>query len=162
MSLIIQDTREKSGKHLNIEHYCKSINIKIVRKTLNVSDYMLGEIKDGELRRINNITVDVKGGGLLELANDLHRDKLAFNKKYKKCLKEGLKLIVLVEQPISNNREILEWKSKYTKITGRYLFDMITDLKMSYGIRFMFCGKNETGRVLIHLLTQGDGHNECD
>jgi hypothetical protein len=160
MSLIIQDTREKSGKHLNIEHYCKSINLKIVRKTLNVGDYMLGEIKDGELRRINNITVDVKGGGLLELANDLHRDKLAFNKKYKKCYKENLKLIVLVEEKVKSTRDIVNWSSKYTKITGRYLLEMITDLRLSYGIRFMFCNRIDTGRCLIDLLTGGKNDTE--
>lgn len=162
MSLIIQDTREKSGKHLNIELYCKSINLKIVRKVLNVGDYMLGEIKDGEIFPINNTRVDIKGGGLLELAQDLHRDKLSFNKKYKKCYKDGVKLIVLVEEMVQSNRDIMSWKSKYTKITGRYLFDMITDLRISYGIKFIFCDKKDTGRVLIDLLTQGDLHNDTE
>lgn len=131
---------------MNIELYCREHNITMIPQCLNVGDYML---QGGQ------VCVDTKKD-LLELAQDLHRDKLSFNKKYKKCIKEGLKLIVLVEQPIKDKSEIISWKSKYTKITGRYLFDMITELRMSYGIRFMFCGKNETGRVLIHLLTTED------
>jgi ERCC4-type nuclease len=150
--ILLCDTRQKAHKHLNIELYCREHNITMVQRCLNVGDY---QIQGGQ------VCVDTKKD-ILELAQDLHRDRLSFNKKYKKCLKEGLKLIVLVEQPISSNRDILEWKSKYTKITGRYLFDMITELKMSYGIRFMFCGKNETGRVLINILTQGDGGNDTE
>lgn len=147
--VLLCDTRQKAHKHLNIEGYCRKHNIAMIPQCLNVGDYQL---QGGQ------VCVDTKKD-LLELAQDLHRDKLAFNKKYKKCYKDGVKLIVLIEEPIKCTRDIVSWQSKYTKITGRYLFDMITDLRMSYGIRFVFCDKRDTGRVLIELLTQG-GDND--
>lgn len=143
---LLCDTRQKAHKHLNIEKYCSEHNITMIPQCLNVGDYMI---------RGGQVCVDTKAD-LLELAQDLHRDKLAFNKKYKKCLKDGVKLIVLVEEMVQSNRDIMSWKSKYTKITGRYLFDMITDLRMSYGIKFMFCDKKDTGMVLIKLLKGED------
>jgi ERCC4-type nuclease len=147
--VLLCDTRQKAHKHLNIEGYCREHNITMIPQCLNVGDY---QIRGGQ------VCVDTKAD-LLELAQDLHRDRKSFNKKYKKAYKERLKLIVLVEQPIKSRRDIISWKSKRTKITGRYLFDMITDLRLSYGIKFMFCDKKDTGRVLINLLTQGENND---
>lgn len=143
MSLILlQDCREKHGHHSLVENYCREHNITIVRKRLNVGDYMFPNGK---------VSVDTKQD-LAELANDLYRDKLAFNKKYKKCLKDGIKLIVLVEQEVKSLRELVSWKSPYTKITGRELLDMIDTVRLSYGVDFLFCAKETTGENLIRLL----------
>lgn len=140
------DTRQKKDKHLNIEQYCRDNNITAVQKCLLVGDYMLENGK---------IAVDTKQS-LQELANDLYADKLAFNKKYKKCYTQNIKLVVLVEEPIKKISELIAWRSKHTKISGRFLVDLISDLQMSYGISFKFCEKSQTGKVLIDLL-QGVG-----
>ena len=153
MSLImVQDAREKKEHHDNIAEFCKKINLPIIRKVLNVGDYRLANINNKNIAFINNISVDIKGGGLNELANDLYRDKLAFNKKYKKCLQDNVNLIVLVEEPIKDLKELIYWTSPHTKITGRFLLDMIHTLKISYGIRFMFCDKKNTANLLLKLL----------
>lgn len=157
MSLIIvQDAREKRGKHNNILNYCKKINLPIVRKMLNVGDYRLANIDEqGNIAFINNISVDIKGiGGLAELANDLYRDKLAFNKKYKKCLKDGIKLIVLVEEPIKSKEDLVKWESPHGKINGRLLLDLMRRVELSYGIKFYFCDKKDTGKYLVKLLSE--------
>lgn len=148
--ILLCDTRQKAHKHLNIEGYCRKHNITMIPSCLSVGDYQL---QGGQ------VCVDTKKD-LLELAQDLHRDRLAFNKKYKKCYKENLKLIVLVEEKVKSTRDIVNWRSKYTKITGRYLLDMITDLRLSYGIRFMFCNRIDTGKCLIDLLTGGENDTE--
>ena len=150
--IMVQDAREKKGKHKNIEDYCANINLPIIRKMLNVGDYVLATMENGCIKHINNISVDIKGGGLQELANDLYADKLAFNKKYKKCYKENIKLVVLIEEKVNTLKELMCWNSKHTKITGRYLLELINDLKLSYGIKFQFCDKNQTGEILIKLL----------
>lgn len=156
MSLVlVQDCREKAGKHQNITNYCAKIGLPIVRKMLNVGDYRLAEMDDnGGLTYVNNIAVDVKGLGRQELASDLYRDKLAFNKKYKKCLADGIKLIVLVEEPIKSLSELVKWKPRYGKVNGRYLLDLINVLKVSYGIEFYFCEKSQVGKVLLQLLSK--------
>lgn len=151
--IMVQDAREKKNKHCNIEKYCNDNNIPIIRKRLNVGDYRLATISDnGRLKFINQVSVDTKGGGLLELANDLYRDKLEFNKKYKKCYQDKIKLIVLVEQPIKTLKDLLEWKSPHTRISGRQLLEMIHTLKVSYQIEFKFCDPKDTGQTVISLL----------
>lgn len=140
--ILIEDTRNKIGKHNNIFKYCKEHDIEIQRKVLNVGDYMLPQ---------GTIAVDTKQS-LSELANDLYTDKLAFNKKYKKCLKDGIKLIVLVEEPIKDLNELVAWKSKHSRINGRLLLDMIHTIQASYGVKFVFCDKKNTGETLLKLL----------
>ncbi len=142
--ILLQDCREKRGKHLNIEKYCEQNNIRIQRVRLNVGDYMFPNGK---------VSVDIKQN-LGELASDLHRDRLEFNKKYKKCYHDNIRLIVLVEEPITKMSEILSWKSKHSRISGKYLFDMMYDIKLSYGVEFKFCSKKETAKTIIELLSQ--------
>lgn len=127
---------------MNIERYCRENNITMIPKCLNVGDYMLEN---------GTIAVDTKKD-LGELANDLYRDKLAFNKKYKKCYQDNVKLVVLVEEEIKSLSQLVSWKSNHTKINGRFLIDMITDLKVSYGIKFCFCDKKHTGENLMKIL----------
>ena len=149
MSLtILQDHREKKGKHDLVEQYLKQQGITLRRVRLNVGDYMFPNGK---------VSCDLKKD-CEELASDLYRDKLAFNKKYKKCLKDGIKLIVLVEEPIKDLTELVAWKSKHSRINGRFLLDMIHTIQVSYGVKFVFCDKNDTPIKLLELL--GANKNE--
>lgn len=150
-NILIEDTRQQVGKHDNIAKYCEEKGIHIIRKTLLVGDYMLGAYENFEFRPIGNTSVDTKKDRA-ELANDLYRDKLAFNKKYKKCYEQGIKLIVLIEEPITTMSELLSWSSPHTKINGKSLFDMMQTLKVSYGIKFIFCDKKDTGMMIMNLL----------
>jgi ERCC4-type nuclease len=153
---MVQDAREKRNYHNNIEDYCKKINLPIIRKRLEVGDYRLADIdENGNIEFINNISVDVKGvGGLEELANDLFRDSKELNKKYKKCYHNKIKLIVLTEEPIKDIEELKEWKSKHSKINGRFLLNMIHTIQISYGIRFIFCNPQDTGAKILELLKE--------
>lgn len=151
---LIQDQREKHNKHNNIENYCKEIGLLIVRKRLNVGDYRLANYdENGGIVFLNNIAVDVKGGGLLELANDLYRDKKQFNKKYKKCYFDKVNLIILIEENnIKTIKDVLIWRDGKTDINGRFLYQLIQDIKISYGVKFFVCRKKSVGSVLINLL----------
>lgn len=151
--ILIEDTRQHKNKHFNIHRYCQDNNIEIVPMCLNVGDYMLAERVNGKVVPIGNTSCDTKAT-ILECANDLHRDKLAFNKKYKKCLQDGIKLIVLVEQPIKDLNELIKWKSKHSRINGSYLVDMIHTVKVSYGVSFFFCSPQKTAQKLLELLKE--------
>ncbi len=152
--ILIQDQREKRGKHDNIEHYCRKISLPIIRKRLDVGDYMLADYdSNGGIVFRGNISVDIKGGGLLELANDLYRDKKQFNKKYKKCYYNNIHLIVLIEENnIKSIDDLIEWKDERTRITGRYIYDLMKTLELSYGVKFVFCEKSKCGEKLIKIL----------
>lgn len=151
--IMVQDAREKKSHHNNIEQYCREMNIPIVRKMLSVGDYRLAQITEkGGFAFINNISVDVKGGGLSELASDLYKDKLQFNKKYRKCFDNKIQLYVLVEEEVNDINDILSWSSKHTKINGRLLIDMIDRVRKSYGVKFVFCKKEQTAQTIINIL----------
>ena len=157
MIFLIQDTREKISHHNNIENYCKRIKLPILKKKLDVGDYRLANIDEKQnITFINNVSVDIKGGGLLELGNDLYRDMKAFNKKYKKCYEQGIELWVLIEEKINNLNELANWRNSHTKVNGRLLIDMIHRLKVSYGVRFKFASKHESPKILIEILNKKD------
>lgn len=154
--VLVQDVREKVGKHNEITNYCQKINLPIVRKILNVGDYRLAEMDEkGNIAFINNISVDIKssgGNGLQELASDLYRDKLAFNKKYRKSWQDGVKLIVLVAEEVKSLNDIVKWKNPHGKVSGRMLLDLMQTVQRSYGVDFKFCRKEEVGQAIIQLL----------
>lgn len=114
---------------------------------------MLGEIKCGKVVPIGKRSVDTKSGLLDELAKDLYQDKVNFNRKYRKCLDNGIELYVLVEQEIKSLDEIVSWKSKHTKVNGRMLLDMIDRVKKSYGVKFVFCKKEDVAQTIINILS---------
>lgn len=149
--IIIQDFREKRGHHNEIEEYCRENNILLHRMALEVGDYMLGEYCNGGYKPIGDISIDTKQD-LAELASDLYKDKVAFNKKYKKCFKNGITLYVLVQQPISKLSEITTWESRHTKVSGRMLLDLIDRLRKSYGVKFAFCSRKNVAQTIVDIL----------
>lgn len=154
--LIIQDCREKCGHHLAIEQYCKTHEIPLIRKRLEVGDYMLGEIKCGKVVPIGKRSIDTKSGGISELCADLYRDKKEFNKKYRKCYEQGIELYVLVEQEIKSLTDILSWSSPHSKISGKMLYDMIDRVRKSYGVKFVFCRKENVAQTIINILCESE------
>jgi len=54
--VLLCDTRQQAGKHNNIERYCKSHKIHMIRQKLDVGDYMLPEDATGNPR----VSVDTK------------------------------------------------------------------------------------------------------
>ena len=154
--LIIQDQRERHGHHNNIEQYCKEHDIPIIRKRLEVGDYMLGTIENGRVKPIGKRSVDVKSLGASELAKDLYQDKKSFNKKYKKCYEQGIQLYVLVEQEIKSVNDILSWSSPHSKISGKMLYDMIDRVRKSYGVKFVFCRKENVAQTIINILCESE------
>ena len=154
--LIIQDQRERHGHHNNIEEYCKQHDIPIIRKRLEVGDYMLGTIENGRVKPIGKRSVDVKSLGASELAKDLYQDKKSFNKKYKKCYEQGIELYVLVEQEIKSLSDILSWTSPHSKISGKMLYDMIDRVRKSYGVKFVFCRKENVAQTIINILCESE------
>ena len=110
---------------------------------LEVGDYMLGTFEGGRYKAIGNVSIDTKQD-LTELASDLYKDKLQFNKKYRKCFDNKIQLYVLVEEEVNDINDILSWSSKHTKINGRLLIDMIDRVRKSYGVKFVFCKRNKS------------------
>jgi hypothetical protein len=124
---------------------------------LDVGDYRLATINNkGQIEYLNNRALDTKALGVLELAKDLYQDKKSFNKKYKKCYEQGIQLYVLVEQEITSLNDILSWSSPHSKISGRMLYDMIDRVRKSYGVKFVFCRKENVAQTIINILCENE------
>jgi predicted peroxiredoxin len=124
---------------------------------LDVGDYRLATINNkGQIEYINNRALDTKALGVLELAKDLYQDKKSFNKKYKKCYEQGIELYVLVEQEVKSLSDLLSWSSPHSKISGRMLYDMIDRVRKSYGVKFVFCRKENVAQTIINILCESE------
>lgn len=143
---IIEDTRNKEGKHNNIKDYCERHGIELVRAKLDVGDYQL---PDGR------IAIDTKRN-LLELATNLlnRSDRSRFWKEVRRAREQGIKLIVLCEHggKIKAIRDVAQWSSPYSPVSGRVLMNEIYRCHISYGVEFIFCGKRSTGKRIVELL----------
>ena len=147
--IIYQDTRQQKGKHRNIESYFSRNGIDVVNVKLDVGDYMTPDNP--------NITVDTKYG-LDELAKNLtnRADHARFMREVRRAYAARITLIVLVEQRgIKTPNDVLRWRSKHSPVTGAALVREMFRIQMSYGVKFLFCDKLSTGRMIMEILTGG-------
>lgn len=143
--MLIVDTREQKWKH--IEEYLESHNIAYKMQKLDIGDYMLTENPRVSIDRKANL--DEIGSNLMSGKGNYHR----FLKEVKRAKTSGVRLIVLIEGTNCKRVEDVKlWKSKYTRITGGWLFRQMQNLTYGYGIEWRFCRSNQTAKTILELL----------
>lgn len=146
--IIVEDTRNKIGKHENIKKYCDAHGIEIIRRKLDVGDY---QTPDGK------IAIDTKRN-LDELATNLmnREDRSRFWREVRRAREQGIKLIVLCEHggKVKTIKDVSEWSSPYSPVSGRALMEEIYKCHISYGVEFLFCSKRSTGKRIVELLKE--------
>ena len=158
---IIQDTREQSGKHRNIERYMASVGVKILRDKLYAGDYTL------PLDR--RVCIDIKQD-VVEIAGNLCSNQHErFRNECIRAKETGTELYVLIEENKCNGKEIScpedlsNWESpKYrygkrkgqplTFVKGSVLAKTMRSMESKYGVTFLFCSKEESGKIILELL----------
>lgn len=147
--IIVEDTRNKIGKHENIKKYCDTHGIEIIRRKLDVGDY---QTPDGKIAIDTKRNLDEVATNLL---NRSHNDKGRFWREIRRAYEQKIKLIVLVEHggEIKNINDVPKWRSKYSPVTGRALIDEMLRAELSYGVLWQFCSKRNTGKRIVELLT---------
>ena len=155
--VLIEDSRQQWRKHENIAEYCKRKNIKVVRKCLNVGDYML----EGN----DKVSVDTKES-VLELArNVMSRDHERFRRECIRAQQQGIQLIVLIEEALPDGK-LVNWKSPRYERTTRWhsagerisninpesLRKALVTMQKEYGVKFRFCDPRSTGKQLFEYL----------
>ena len=153
------------GKHKNIGLYCKRHGIELVRQCLSVGDYMLGEMVNGEIKPVGNISIDTKADCLEIASNICSSDHKRFKAECERSQRLGIQLIVLVEEAVPFGQidlwEVPRWRtsSKYhrfgdpmTLVEPRTLAKAMQTMTDKYGVRFRFCNRRETPRRLIKYL----------
>ena len=89
MAVILEDTRQKIGKHDRKRAYFCSIGLEIVRKKLDFGDYMTEN---------GSVSVDTKRD-VSELVENVTREHERFSRGLRGARDAGLRLVVLVESP---------------------------------------------------------------
>lgn len=151
--MLIVDSREKwtqnSAPSL-IRSYLKRHNIPYVVRALDCGDYMMS---DGDISVDRKKTLD-------ELAKNLlnPHDKARFYRELRRAKEHGIRLIILCEHGagVKSVSDVIRWRSRYGRVTGKALARAITKAELSYGIRFVFCDKRSTARLIISLLEGRD------
>lgn len=147
--MLICDSREKKNEH--ILRYFDRRGIEYEIRKLDVGDYMV----DSD----NTVSVDRKQN-LDEVAHNLMNksDKSRFWKEVRRAREKGIRLIVLCEHggKIHNIKDVANWHSKYSPVSGTSLMNEIYRVHISYGVEFLFCPKVSTGRRILEILSMED------
>lgn len=145
--MILCDTREKKNQH--VIRYFERYGIEYDIRKLDVGDYM----NDCN----SKLTIDRKQN-LDELCGNLcSPDKSRFWREVRRAKAERIKMIVLIEHGsgFKTLQDVPNWEGKYTKVTGRQLYNEICRCHIAYGVEFFFCEKRETGKRINEILSSG-------
>lgn len=150
--MIIIDSREKKFNH--IEEYFKAHDVPYDVRKLDTGDYYNTDNP--------SVVVDRKQN-LQEICTNLSKGKenvSRFTRECKRAFEDHVRFVVLIEG--TNCRElnqIKDWKSKYSKHTGRWLLGEMFRLTMSYKVEWKLCRKNETAKRILEILDYSEGDN---
>lgn len=147
MAKIVRDTRDKTGKHVNVDSYLSRHGHELIYRKLDVGDVSI----DGD----ESVCIDLKRN-LEELSKNLmnRSDKSRFYKEIRRSKERGIKLYVLCEHgpTIKSIVDVAAWRSSYSGVSGRDLMERIYAAHIGYGVEFLFCDKRSTGRVVSEIL----------
>ena len=160
--ILIEDSRQQEGKHQNIEDYCKRNGITLIRKCLNVGDYMISE--DG-VNPSGSISVDTKTDCMELLKDVMSNDHRRFKAECVRAQEAGIKLIVLVEEELPYGRldlwEVPKWQNSnkwhmkgepMSRIEPKVFRKALLTMTRKYGVEFRFCSKKQCPSRVIKYL----------
>lgn len=148
--IFVHDTRDKAGKHDNVDDYLTAHGHKIIRSKLFVGDVTL--LND------QSTVIDLKRN-LQECCGNLTQQHERFTRECVKAKENGVKLIILVEHggAIRSIEDVKNWVNPRLKespyaVSGQRLYKMMRTYSDRYGVEWRFCDKRCTGRVICELL----------
>lgn len=169
--VIIRDTRDKPGKHDNVDGYLAAAGYNIVRSKLFVGDVSL--LND------QSVCIDLKQG-LGEVESNLVQQHERFRAECVRANENGIRLVVLVEESgIQGLADVAVWtnprRARWEKIdrahsrgkllhvqiagrppvTGAILAKQMHTMAEKYGVEWRFCAKADAGEVVVQILLEG-------
>ena len=168
--IILEDTRNESGKHKIKNQYFERMGITVNRTKLYCGDYTLPTNQE--------ICIDTKKD-IAELVSDIcGKQHIRFRDECIRAKESGIKLIILVENrggyldkkctiynpTIYDLESLHNWKNPRAFITrgGRQVYPTATKgivlqkacmtMQLKYGVEFQFCKPEQSGRRILELL----------
>ena len=149
--ILIQDSRQKRGKHEKKRIYFEEQGIIVKSAQLPVADYIL----------MPSIAVDTKAD-VIEVAQNLCgsvSERMRFSKEMETAKLNNIKIVFLIEDKrFDEISDLYETKMKLHSgkvIKGEQLATAMSICEVRYGCRFEFCSPEEAGYRIIEILEGG-------
>lgn len=154
--VIVQDSREHTGKKDHILSYFEQNGIQVVRSKLYVGDYSL--LHD------QSVCIDTKKD-CLELFQNLTQSHVRFRSELIRAQSYGIQLYILTEERLPTGG-LNEWVSPVyksnsanhkkgepmTTVNPAIMRKAMITMQEKYGVKFRFCDKQDTGKIILGLL----------
>lgn len=149
MLAIIEDTRQKINKHLNIHKYFDDAGIKYIRCALPFGDYALAPKRVVDTKQdVHEVCINLCAGKVSE--------RMRFIDEIKTTNEGGSYIIFLIEDKRFKEISDLYGKRIHCKngrtISGDQLATSMHNVSKYYGCEFKFCDPKETGQRILELL----------
>ena len=161
--ILIEDSRQKLGKHDLKAEYFADKGIEVIRSKLAYGDYAL----------MPERAVDTKKD-IYELAYDIDSDHQRFKAELVGARNAGCKLYILVENTdgVDSLSTLVEWtepmyhfemrkiksgNANARRIEGSRLAKACKTMSERYGATFLFCAPEHAGYFIERLLEKGGG-----
>lgn len=148
--MIVEDTRQKTGKHENKHEYWDKTGTAWARSGLLFGDYWpTPQVAVDTKENIQEIAANMCGAA---------KEKARFRKECTKARDAGCKLVFLIEDRSYSNVNDL-WGQKIWIHTGQVipgdqLAKAMLIMQERYGIQFRFCAPEDSGRIIKELLDE--------
>ena len=166
--IFVRDTRDKIGKHDNVDKGLISLGHKVVRTKLFVGDVSL----------LNNqtICIDLKSG-LQEIYGNIISEHQRFVRECKRAYESDIHLVILCEESgIKSVQDVAAWRnprvtkweklrdahrqgkrmneqlSPYPPVSSERLCKAMQTIAERYHIEWRFCDKADTARTICEIL----------
>lgn len=157
--VILEDTRNKTGRHEEKRTRWREWNDDVIRSKLVVGDYALPPA----------VSVDTKAG-LEEIAQNIggsEEEHARFRRELKLARACGCVLYVLIENEdgVERLEDVRGWINPRLNvspkaITGERLEKAMRTMADRYGVRWAFCRPDEAAGVIKDILTRGADYGE--
>lgn len=151
MTVIIEDSRQRKGKHEEKRQYFLNQGHIVVRQQMKWGDYGL----------YPSVVVDTKQD-IIEIAQNLCgnvSERTRFAKEMKGAKLAGIKLVFLIEDSrFSRQSDLYDVEMKLHSgkvVRGEQLATAMSICEIRYGCEFQFCSPDEAGYRIIEILEGG-------
>ena len=149
--VIIEDSRNRLGKHEKKRIYFENQGVIVKRAKLPFGDYII----------LPSIVVDTKNG-IVEIAQNLCgnvSERTRFAEEMRGAKLAGVKLVFLIETNlVSEISDLYNVKMKLHSgkvVQGTQLATAMSICEARYGCEFQFCSPEEAGHRIIQILEGG-------
>ena len=148
------DSREHKWEMARIQRQLTAEGCKTIVSKLYVGDY----------QSLDNprLVVDRKKD-LQELCGNVCQQHERFRKELIRAIDAGISLIILVEHgsDVQTLEDVYFWDNPRRKdspkaTSGESLYRSLMTIRDKYNVRFEFCTKEETGKKIMELLSNGE------